>query len=105
MPPPSGAISYAMQRREELQKIQAAYLTNCDPGDFWPGDIVLVYDPSGTVGHFAAMVLGRYRNSLSTYYMVEGVDMVAQGRGVGEIINSCDIVAPILLVSREDRNG
>lgn len=94
-----------MQHRDRLQKIQADYLNSRDPGDFWPGDIVLVDSRSETVGHFAALVLGRYRNRLSTYYMVEDVDMVAQGRGCGEVIDGYDITAPILLVSREGRDG
>lgn len=102
---PRWVTSYAQQRRDEFQKVQADYLRSRDPGDFWPGDIVLVDSQCEVVGHYPALVCGRYSSRLGTYYMVEEVGAVADGRGIGEVINGTEITAPILLVSREGRHG
>lgn len=104
-PPETGAISYANQEAERFKEIQRAYLDSRKPGDFWPGDIVLVDSRCELIGHFTALVLGRLSRGHGTVYAVSDVGLFARGRGFVEIYDEYNIVAPILLSPREGRNG
>lgn len=104
-PQQTGAVSYANQEAERLKQIQSDYLNSTKPGDFWPGDIVLIDSRCELLGHFPALVLGRCTKKDGTVYAVSDVGLYARGRGFVEIYDEFNIVAPILLLPREGRNG